>query len=347
MSTAVKRPDSKVNALGLSLNDYKGAESTLCKGCGHDAISSSIMRAFYELGIPQYRIAKLSGIGCSSKTTNYFFNHSHGFNSVHGRMATIATGVAAVNRTLVNVGVSGDGDTASIGLGNFCHMVRRNVPIVYIVENNGCYGLTKGQMSATADRGSKMKGGVLVEKDAIDLCSQAIRMGAGYVARSFSGDTNQVRNLIKGAASFEGTAFLDIISPCVTFNDHEGSTKSRQYARDHQDPLHEVDYIPHFENITVEYEPGETKVVAMHDGSKITLKKLNHEYDPTSRSEALQLLERGREDGHFHTGLLYFNPNVKPMQEELNLPETPLAHLGEDQLRPSNEVFEAIMAAYR
>lgn len=341
------RATGKTNALGLSLNDYKGAESTLCKGCGHDAISSSIMKAFYELGIPQYRIAKLSGIGCSSKTTNYFFNQSHGFNSVHGRMATIATGVAVANRVLVNVGISGDGDTASIGLGNFCHMVRRNVPLVYIVENNGCYGLTKGQMSATADKGSKMKGGILVEKEAIDLCAQAIRMGAGYVARSFSGDTSQVRNLIKGAASFNGTAFLDIISPCVTFNDHEGSTKSRQFARDHNDPLHEVDYIPHYEDITVEYEPGETRVVEMHNGAKVTLKKLKQDYDPTNRREALDMLECARDDGYYHTGLVYFNPKAKPIQEELNLPETPLVHLTADQIRPSKETFESIMAAYR
>jgi len=350
MGTAVdnKTPKSKgkTNQLGLSLKDYMGAPSTLCKGCGHDAISSSIMKAVYELDIPMHRVAKLSGIGCSSKTPNYFFNQSHGFNSVHGRMAAIAAGVAVANRDLINIGVSGDGDTASIGLGHFCHMIRRNVPIVYIVENNGCYGLTKGQQSATADKGTRMKGGTLVSNDAIDLCSLAIKMGCGYVARSFSGDTNQVRNLIKGALSFKGTAVLDIISPCVTFNDHEDSTKSRTFMRDHEDPLHDIDYIPSYEEISVEMDPGEVKLVEVHDGSKIKLMKLDEDYDPTNRAEALDMLEKADME-EFHTGLVYYNPNISTLPNDLGLVDEPLASLPPERVRPSNEVFGKIMESFK
>ena len=337
----------KVNRLGLTLKDYKGADSTLCKGCGHDAISSSIMKSFFELGIEQHTIAKLSGIGCSSKTPNYFFNEAHGFNSVHGRMATIATGVTVANRKLVNIGVSGDGDTASIGLGHFCHMIRRNVPIVYIVENNGCYGLTKGQASATADRGSKMKNGTLIDADSVDLCELAVQMGCGYVARSFSGDTNQVRALIKGAIAYPGAAVLDIISPCVTFNDHEGSTKSRQYARDNEDPLHDIDFIPKYENITIDYDPGTTMMVQMHDGSTITLKKLELDYDPTNRSNAIKVLESGHNDGHIHTGLVYFNDSIPTLHDHLDLVDEPLASLPDSVLRPSEQAFDTIMESFR
>lgn len=342
-----KARTSKVNALGLSVKDYQGLPSTLCKGCGHDAISSSLIKAVYELDIEQHRIAKLSGIGCSSKTPAYFFNGAHGFNSVHGRMAAIATGVSLANRDLISIGVSGDGDTASIGLGHFCHMIRRQVPMVYIVENNGCYGLTKGQMSATADRGSAMKGGVIVEREAIDLCSLAVKLGCGYVARSFSGDTNQVRNLIKGALAHNGTAFIDIISPCVTFNDHDGSTKSRTFMRDHQDPLHEIDFIAPRDQITIDYAEGETQVVEMHDGSKITLKKLDQDYDPTDRSAALNLLEKSSQDEWFPTGLVFANEDIATVHDDLRLSDTPLAALPAESLRPSNKVFEKIMASYQ
>jgi 2-oxoglutarate ferredoxin oxidoreductase subunit beta len=347
IAAPTKKRAPKVNKIGLSLDDYKGAVSTLCKGCGHDAISSSIMKAFFELGIEPHRIAKLSGIGCSSKTPAYFFNQAHGFNSVHGRMATIASGAAIANRSLINIGVSGDGDTASIGLGNFCHMVRRNVPIVYIVENNGCYGLTKGQASATADRDSKLKSGFFVAHESIDLCAIAVEMGCGYVARSFSGDTAQVRALIKGAIAFGGTAVLDILSPCVTFNDHEGSTRSRNYVREHKDPLHEIDFIPSYDNISVEYDPGTTKVVELHDGSKVTLKKLTEEYDPSQRSEAFRVLDKTRTEGHIYTGLVYYNDEAPTVHDHLGLMETPLSALDDTHLRPGPEAFESIMASFR
>ena len=251
-NAAVSAKAKKFNRIGLELSDYKGAASTLCAGCGHDAITNSIVKALFDLGVEPYDVAKLSGIGCSSKTPNYFLNKAHGFNGVHGRMAPIATGSSLANHSLLHLGVSGDGDTASIGLGNFLHMVRRNVSMVYIVENNGCYGLTKGQFSATADQGSTKKGGQEVNTAIpVDICALAIQMGCKFVARSFSGDTQQVRVLLKASMSHNGTAVLDIISPCVTFNNHEGSTKSVRYARTHEDPLHEIDFIPSFEQITV------------------------------------------------------------------------------------------------
>ena len=336
------------NRLGLKQEDYKGHESTLCAGCGHDAITSSIIKACYDYGVAPHQVAKLSGIGCSSKTTNYFMDNAHGINSVHGRMACIATGAHVANRTLLNIGVSGDGDTASIGLGNFLHMVRRNVPIVYIVENNGCYGLTKGQFSATADVGSVKKGGKYVNQFMpVDICALAIEMGCGFVARSFSGDTQQVRALIKAAIAHEGTAVLDIISPCVTFNNHEGSTKSVTYAREHEDPLHEVDFIPHFAPIHVDYKEGETLVVDMHDGSKVTLKKLHADHDPRNKDKALLLLHEVQRTSHFYTGLIYFNDETKPFAEDLGLVDEPLATLPTEKTRPSRSVFDQIMAGYK
>lgn len=349
MSTTVAAPPAKTpktNRIGLTLKEYQGAESTLCAGCGHDAITSSVIKAFYELGVPPHMVAKLSGIGCSSKTTNYFLNGSHGFNSVHGRMATIATGANLANRHLVNIGVSGDGDTASIGLGHFCHMIRRNVHVVYIIENNGCYGLTKGQASATADKGTVMKSGITIQSQPVDLCAIAIEMGCGFVARSFSGDTKQVRTLIKAAIAHTGTAVLDIVSPCVTFNNHEGSTKSQVYARDHEEPLHDMDFIPHYENIAVEYEPGTAKAVKMHDGSHVTLKKLDVDYDAHDRLKALELLGQAREKNLFYTGLIYFNPNIVPLDEHVKLIDEPLAHLPESRVRPSREAFASIMKSF-
>lgn len=338
----------KTNRIGLTLGDYKGAESTLCAGCGHDAITNSIVKALYDLGVEPFDVAKLSGIGCSSKTPNYFLNRAHGFNGVHGRMATIATGSSLANRSLLNLGVSGDGDTASIGLGNFLHMVRRNVSIVYIVENNGCYGLTKGQFSATADKGSAKKGGD--EFNAVvpvDICALAIQMGCKYVARTFSGDTQQVRALLKGAMAHKGTAVLDIISPCVTFNNHEGSTKSVRYARTHEDPLHEIDFIPKFDQITVDYEAGTTQAVQMHDGSMITLRKLNHDYEPNDMARALALLNEAQHEQHFYTGLMYCNTESVTFDEELNLVDDPLSRLTEEALRPSNDAFNEIMESYK
>lgn len=350
MSAVVTESKSRkdANRLGLELKDYKGAKSTLCAGCGHDAITNSIVKAMYDLSINPMRVAKLSGIGCSSKTPNYFLDQAHGFNAVHGRMASIATGSHLGNRGLLNIGVSGDGDTASIGLGNFLHMVRRNVPIIYIVENNGCYGLTKGQFSATADKGSVKKGGRESNEFApVDICALAIEMGCGYVARSFSGDTSQVRALLKGAASHDGTAVLDIVSPCVTFNNHEGSTKSVTFARAHEDPLHEIDFIPHFEQIMVDYEPGTAIEVEMHDGSVVTLKKLNHDYNPTDKIEALRLLKEAEEDQHFYTGLVYVNEDVVPYAEQMHLIDAPLASLPAEKLRPSEAAFNELMDSFK
>jgi 2-oxoglutarate ferredoxin oxidoreductase subunit beta len=262
-------------------------------------------------------------------------------------MAAIATGVATANRNLVNVGVSGDGDTASIGLGNFLHMVRRNTKLIYLVENNGCYGLTKGQFSATADKGSKSKGGGVNQMAPIDLCALAIEMGCGYVGRSFSGDNKQMLALLKGAIAHPGTSVLDIVSPCVTFNNHEGSTKSYTYAKENEDPLHEVGFVPFFEQITVEYDPGTTQVVELHDHSKITLKKLEHAYDPTNRAQALNLLHTANEEQEFLTGLIYYNGSVPAMDEQMELHDTPLVHLPNEKLRPSKEALDTVMARHR
>jgi len=320
---------AKTNRLGLDLKVYKGLDSTLCNGCGHDAITHSIVKSFFEYGVEPHRVAKLSGIGCSSKTTAYFLGRSHGFNAVHGRMAAIVTGSNLANRTLLNIGVSGDGDTASIGLGNFLHMVRRNVQIVYIIENNGCYGLTKGQFSATADKGAVQKGGDVNKMETLDCCALAIEMGCGYVARSFSGDAKQLGALIKGAIAHKGTAVLDVVSPCVTFNNHEGSTKSYPYSKEHEDPLHEVGFVPFFEPTEIDYPPGTTKSLDLPDGSHITLQKLGHDYDPTDRTEALDLLHKADRQRLFLTGLLYYDESAPPMSEQLNLVADPLGTLPE------------------
>ena len=341
-------PQKGMNRLGLALQDYRGSESTLCAGCGHDAITASIIKACHEFDIQPHTVAKLSGIGCSSKTTNYFLDNAHGFNGVHGRMACIATGAHVANRQLHNIGVSGDGDTASIGLGNFLHMVRRNVPIVYIIENNGCYGLTKGQFSATADTGSVKKGGKTVNQmPPVDICALAIEMGCAFVARSFSGDTNQVRALLMAAMAHEGTAVLDIISPCVTFNNHEGSTKSVTYARQHEDPLHEIDFIPHYTPITVEYDPGQTIVVEMHDGSHVTLKKLHGDHDPRNKDAALKLLHEVQRTQHFYTGLIYHQPAAPSFADQQRLVDEPLATLSTERTRPTRADFDEIMASYK
>jgi 2-oxoglutarate ferredoxin oxidoreductase subunit beta len=292
-------------------------------------------------------VAKLSGIGCSSKTTAYFLGRSHGFNAVHGRMAAIAVGTNAANHTLLNIGVSGDGDTASIGLGNFLHMVRRNTKIVYLIENNGCYALTKGQFSATADKGSVQKRGAVNQMAPIDCCALAIEMGCGFVARSFSGDAKQVMNLLKGAIAHRGTAVLDIVSPCMTFNNHEGSTKSYPYAKGHEDPLHELGFVPYFEDVKVDFEPGATTVVELQDQSKITLKKLGHDYDPTSREQALKLLHKASDEQLFLTGLIYYNRDTPSMQEQMNLVPEPLTTLPESRTRPSAAALAELMDLYR
>ena len=333
-----------VNRIGLPRSEYQGGPSTLCAGCGHDAISSQIVKAFYEMGVDPYKVAKLSGIGCSSKTPAYFLGNSHGFNGVHGRMPSLATGAMLANRELICIGVSGDGDTASIGLGQFCHLLRRNVPVIYIIENNGVYGLTKGQFSATADEGSKLKTGAVNDLPPIDCCALAIEMGCSYVARSFAGDPKQLVALLQGALSHSGTAMLDVISPCVTFNNHDSSTKSYKWAKDHEELLHQIDFIPHFEPIeVVEHEEGEVKEVEMHDGSHILLHKIHRDFNPMDKNAAMRMLHESRDRGEFLTGLIYVNPTAKSYLESLNVHETPLARMTQDKVRPSREVLKQAM----
>ncbi|MBI4405012.1 MAG: 2-oxoacid:ferredoxin oxidoreductase subunit beta [Deltaproteobacteria bacterium] len=330
------------NRIGLSKNDYVGKPSTLCKGCGHDSITNAITQAYFELGVPPYEVAKFSGIGCSSKTPAYFIDRAHGFNGVHGRMPSVATGAKLANRRLTIIGVSGDGDTASIGLGHFCHSARRNVDMTYIIENNGTYGLTKGQFSATSDTGSKNKRGVPNIWPVIDCCVLAIELGASFVARSFSGDRKQVISLLKAAYSHKGFALLDIISPCVTFNNHDGSTKSYTFCKEHDVPLQELGYVPAAENIHVEMKEGEVRDIELHDGSHLTLKKLDREYDPSSKMGAFHAIEEARKSHTLLTGLLYINPLQKDLDSILNLTDTPLISLGENELVPGAEVLKKI-----
>jgi 2-oxoglutarate ferredoxin oxidoreductase subunit beta len=337
---------AKTNHIGLTMADYKGKPSTLCKGCGHDVITNTIIQAFHDMGVEPWRVAKMSGIGCSSKTPAYFLNLAWGFNAVHGRMPSVATGALLANRTLLGIGVSGDGDTASIGIGQFVHLMRRNLPLIYIVENNGVYGLTKGQFSATADVGSTRKTGEANRLMPVDLCALAIELGCGFVARSFSGDQKQLRPLLKAAFGHHGTAVIDVISPCVTFADHEGSTKSYAAVKEHDAPLHDIEYVPYFEDITVDYEPGTTRDVTMPDGSRIVLKKLEADYDPTSARAAIDALHDARQEGRFVTGLIFVNPKATPFTEELKLVEAPLASLGQDVVRPPKSVLDGIMRAY-
>ena len=334
----------KVNRINLKEKDYEGAASTMCRGCGHDAITASVIRAFFESGIDPRKVVKLSGIGCSSKTPAYFLSQSFGFNAVHGRMSAVATGANVANHSMIPIGVSGDGDTSAIGLGNFCHMMRRNVNITYIIENNGVYGLTKGQFSATADKGSRMKGGKLNDMPAIDLAELAITLGATYVARSFSGDRKQLAPLIQGALAHKGSAVLDVLSPCVTFNNHEGSTKSLKYIKENLDPIHDVDFIPYFENIEVDYEEGTDQEVTLHDGSRIILHKLRSGYDPSDKMQALTAIHAAIAEGKFLTGLIYYDPNRLDFADELDLCETPLAELRQDVLQPPAELLDKINA---
>src|SRR5579862_9784393 len=291
MATATATPPApsgpKVNRIGLPVLEYRGSKTTLCAGCGHNAISERIIDAMYEMGVQPERLMKLSGIGCSSKSPAYFMSRSHSFNSVHGRMPSVSTGAILGNHTMLALGVSGDGDTASIGMGQFVHLLRRKLPMIYIIEDNGVYGLTKGQFSATADLGSKLKTGVLNDLPAIDTCALAIELGATFVGRSFSGDKKQLNAMLKAAIAHKGTVMLDVVSPCVTFNDHEGSTKSYKYVKEHEEILQEVSFVPHFEDIAVEYDAGTTLDVTMHDGSHLQLRKLEPDYDPTHRIRAI------------------------------------------------------------
>jgi 2-oxoglutarate ferredoxin oxidoreductase subunit beta len=337
----------KTNRIGLSVIEYKGGKTTLCAGCGHNAISERIVEAMYEMGVQPERVAKLSGIGCSSKSPAYFMNRSHSFNAVHGRMPSVATGAMLANRNLVSLGVSGDGDTASIGIGQFVHLMRRNLPIIYIIEDNGVYGLTKGQFSATADLGSKLKTGVINDLPPIDTCILAIQLGATFVGRSFSGDKRQLLAMLKAAIAHKGTVMLDVVSPCVTFNDHEGSTKSYKYVKDHEESLQEVSFVPHFEEIAVDYDAGSTLDVTMHDGSHLRLRKLEENYDPTSRLNALTRLTEAHERGEVLTGVFYVNPQAPSFLDMLNMTDQPLATLPDSVTRPGREVLEAAMEELR
>jgi 2-oxoglutarate/2-oxoacid ferredoxin oxidoreductase subunit beta len=347
MDTVVETPTKapKTNVLGLDKNAYKAAPSTLCKGCGHDTISQRIMNVAWEAGLDQTKVIKLSGIGCSSKSPTYFLGWSHGFNSVHGRMPSVATGAIVANHTLKAFAVSGDGDTVSIGIGQFKHVVRRNVPMVYIVENNGVYGLTKGQFSATADLGQKLKYAGVNNLPPLDVCIEALSSGATFVARSFAGDPRQVESLLHAALRHRGIAVLDIISPCVTFNNHEESTKSYSWGKVHETPLNELlSFVPSQKEITIGDYDTEIEVV-MHDRSRIVLKKLDPDYDPTDKSAAFKVLEDARASQQFITGLIYVNEKERPnLLELLELADEPLAALPEHKLRPSREALEGIMA---
>ena len=340
-------PGLKTNKLGFTHRDYEGRISTLCAGCGHDSISAALIQACFELDIEPHRVAKMSGIGCSSKTPDYFLGQSHGFNSVHGRMPSVLTGANLANRELIYLGVSGDGDSASIGLGQFVHCVRRGVNMVYICENNGVYGLTKGQFSATADKGSKAKSGEINSDSAIDLVSLALLMGASFVARSFSGDKRQLVPLIKAAIAHKGPAVLDIISPCVTFNNHAGSTKSFDFVRDHNEAVNKLDFVPHAEEITADYAPGTTAMVRQHDGSMLRLAKLHEDYDPTNRTAALNFLQEKAAAGEIVTGLLYVDENAQDLHGHLNTVEAPLNRMSEKELCPGVDILETINGEYR
>jgi len=342
-----RHPNLKKNDLGYTIDFYEGSLSTLCAGCGHDSISAAIIQASYEMNIQPHRLAKLSGIGCSSKTPAYFLSNSHGFNSVHGRMPSVATGANLANKDLIYFGVSGDGDSASIGMGQFVHVVRRNLKMVYIVMNNGCYGLTKGQDSATADNGSKSKAGSVNPYESIDLAGLAIELGATFVAQSFSGDKSQLVPLIKAAMNHPGFAFINVISPCVTFNNNVGSTKSYDYVREHVEATATIDFIPQMKEIKTSYSEGSSKQVAMHDGSIIQLQKLAKDWDPQDRHSALNAMHYAKQKGEILTGLLYTNPNTNDLHHLLKTVDEPLNTLKEDSLCPGNKVLQEINAGFR
>ncbi|MGY1458296.1 MULTISPECIES: 2-oxoacid:ferredoxin oxidoreductase subunit beta [unclassified Luteimonas] len=340
-------PTLPCNAIGFTRRDYEGKISTLCAGCGHDSISAAIIQACWELDIQPHRIAKLSGIGCSSKTPDYFLGQSHGFNTVHGRMPSVLTGANLANRTLTYLGVSGDGDSASIGIGQFVHAIRRGVDMTYIVENNGVYGLTKGQFSATADQGSVSKRGVANADSPIDLVTMALQLGASYVGRGFSGDKQQLVPLIKGALSHRGAAFLDVISPCVAFNNHAGSTKSYDYVREHNEAVNRLDVMPSRMAIEVEHDAGTTIDVAQHDGRTLRLHKLDAGYDPRDRIAALNLIHQGNARGEVVTGLLFVDPDAEDLHGHLGTVEAPLNALGAEALSPGAAALERINASLR
>jgi len=347
MSAAAATPPKKVNRIGLEVIGYKGARTTLCAGCGHNSVSERIIECFFEMGVPPWQVAKFSGIGCSSKSPAYFLGMAHGFNAVHGRAPSVATGAVLANRHLIGLTVSGDGDTVSIGVGQFIHMLRRNVRQIYVIENNGVYGLTKGQFSATADVGSTLKTGVVNDLPPIDCCVEAIQLGATLVARSFSGDKRQLQAILKAAIAHQGLAVIDVISPCVTFNDHEGSTKSYAYMKDHDQPLHELDFVPSYQEIEVEIEEGAVREVTLHDGSRLRLKKLASDYDPSDKLRALTAIHEAAQRGEVVTGILYLDTAKKHFAELLNLVEEPLATLPASRVRPPREALDQIMEELR
>ena len=340
-------PKLRLNDLGLTRRDYEGSISTLCAGCGHDSVSAAIVQACHELSIPAHRVAKLSGIGCSSKTPTYFLGKSHGFNSVHGRMPSVTTGANMANKDLYYVGVSGDGDSASIGMGQFAHIVRRRINMLYIVDNNGTYGLTKGQFSATNDRGSTSKKGAPNLYEPIDLVTMALQLGATFVARSFSGDKQQLVPLLKAGLMHKGFAFIDIISPCVAFNNHDGSTKSYDYVRDHNDKVIFADYVAPAQEITVDYAPGERRSLRMPDGSFMNLAKLTNDYDPTDRLAAINYVQNAQLKGDVATGLLYIDPEGGDTHDILGTVETPLNALQDEDLCPGNAALAKVNAGFR
>ena len=347
MSTTVTPPPKKVNRLGLEVANYKGSKTTLCAGCGHNAISERIVECFFELGVQPWNVAKFSGIGCSSKSPAYFLGLSHGFNGVHGRMPSIATGAMLANRTLVGIGATGDGDTASIGLGQFMHLLRRNLPFIYIIEDNGVYGLTKGQFSATADVGSKLKTGVINDLPPFDCCALALQCGASLVARSFSGDKRQFQTILKAAIAHNGLSVIDVISPCTTFNDHDGSTKSYSYMKEHDELLNEIDFVPFYEDISVEIPEGEVQEVELHDGSRLRIKKLGKDYDPTNKFHALKAIDEAAGKGEVLTGIFYVDTSKPNFMDLLHLDDAPLATLPESKVRPPKEVLELAMEELR
>src|SRR6201996_2347508 len=346
-TTTVTNPNPpanpKINRLGLQVLDYRGGKTTLCAGCGHNAISERIIDALYEMGVQPERVMKLSGIGCSSKSPAYFLSRAHSFNSVHGRMPSVATGALLANKTMKALGVSGDGDTASIGVGQFVHLMRRNLPLIYIIEDNGVYGLTKGQFSATADLGSKLKTGVINDLPAIDTCALAVQLGATFVGRSFSGDKKQLLAMLKAAIAHQGTVMLDVISPCVTFNDHEGSTKSYKYMQEHEEAVNEVGFVPSFEEISVDYDPGTTYDVTMHDGSSLRLRKLLEDYDPTDKANAVRTLMEANASDEVLTGVFYINTEKPTFIDLLNVVDEPLGTLPESLTRPPKAALDALM----
>ena len=344
---SLHHPTLTRNKVGYTRRDYEGKVSTLCAGCGHDSISAAIVQACWSLDIAPHRVAKLSGIGCSSKTPDYFLGASHGFNTVHGRMPSVLTGANLANRDLLYLGVSGDGDSASIGLGQFAHAMRRGVRMVYIVENNGVYGLTKGQFSATADRGSKSKKGAVNNDNPVDLVGMALQLGATYVARGFSGDKGQLVPLIEGAIRHGGAAFIDVISPCVAFNNHAGSTKSYDYVREHNEAVNRLDFWPQREEITAEYGEGEVTEVRQHDGSVVRLRKLHADYDPTDRIRAMSYIQEHAARGEVVTGLLYLDVDSADLHEQLGTVDAPLNTLGAAELCPGSAALEQINASLR